>query len=148
MVEFMLDKIGMEFDGIVSGVTEWGIYVEIKENKVEGMVSTRDLTDDIYIFDEDSYSLVGKNRGRSFTLGDEVRIRVLRANLSRKQLDYELVGRNGEPLSFEPSAQPIESVGRFTSPRSSRSSGRRTGEKKSHGGGRKSSSKPKGRRSH
>lgn len=149
MVEFMLDKIGMEFDGIVSGVTEWGIYVEIKENKVEGMVSTRDLTDDIYIFDEDSYSLVGKNRGRLFTLGDEVRIRVLRANLSRKQLDYELVGRNGEPLSFEPSAmQPLESVGRFTSPRSSRSSGRRTGEKKSHGGGRKSSSKPKGRRSH
>lgn len=102
MVEFMIDKIGMEFDGIVSGVTEWGIYVEIKENKVEGMVSTRDLTDDSYMFDEDSYCLVGRSSGRTFTLGDEVRIKVLRANLSRKQLDYELIGIAGQEVNFEP----------------------------------------------
>ena len=102
MVEFMLDKIGMEFDGIVSGVTEWGIYVEVNDNKVEGMVSTRDLTDDFYVYDEESYSLIGRSTGRSFTLGDDVRIRVLRANLARKQLDYELIGKGGKPLVFAP----------------------------------------------
>jgi len=150
MVEFMMDKIGQEFDGIVSGITEWGIYVEIKENKVEGMVSTRDLTDDFYIFDEDTYSLVGKGNGRTFTLGDEVRIRVLRANLSRKQLDYELIGKGDEVLSFEPAApRPAGGGSRggngggFSSGRGSSARGR-SGEKKSERGGRRSSSKSKG----
>ena len=114
------------------------------------MVSTRDLTDDFYIFDEDTYSLVGKGNGRTFTLGDEVRIRVLRANLSRKQLDYELIGKGDEVLSFEPAApRPAGGGSRggngggFSSGRGSSSRGR-SSEKKSDRGGRRSSSKSKG----
>lgn len=91
MVEFMLDKVGQEFDGHISGITEWGIYVELEETKIEGMVALRDMTDDFYLFDEENYSVRGKDHGRTFTLGDEVRIRVLRADLHRKQLDFLLV---------------------------------------------------------
>lgn len=148
MVEFMVDKVGLEFDGIVSGVTDWGIYVEIKENKVEGMVSTRDLTDDSYIFDEDSYSLVGRNTGRRFTLGDEVRIRVLRTNLARKQLDYELIGVGGQEVSFEPAVNTgfsgKGSARTSREPHKNRSEGRKT-ERKS--GSRKSGEKKAGKKS-
>ncbi|WP_298062903.1 ribonuclease R [uncultured Rikenella sp.] len=92
MVEFMEDKLGQEFDGSISGVTDWGIYVELSENKIEGMVALRDMTDDYYAFDAENYAVVGHTTGRRFTLGDEVRIRVKRADLSRKQLDFEMVG--------------------------------------------------------
>ena len=92
MVEFMEDKVGREFDGSISGVTDWGIYVELTENKIEGMVALRDMTDDYYAFDAENYAVVGHTTGRRFTLGDEVRIRVKRADLSRKQLDFEMVG--------------------------------------------------------
>ncbi len=90
MVEFMLDKIGQEFDGVVSGVTEWGIYVELDDTHIEGMVSLRDMTDDIYIFDEDNYTVEGRITRRRFTLGDRVRISVARADLPRKQLDFTM----------------------------------------------------------
>lgn len=90
MVEFMLDKVDQEFDGHISGVTEWGIYVELDDTKIEGMVSVRELTDDYYVFDEESYALRGERTGRSFTLGDGVRIKVLRADLMHKQLDFAL----------------------------------------------------------
>ena len=90
MVEFMLDKIDQEFDGHISGVTEWGIYVELDDTKIEGMVSVRDLTDDYYVFDVESYALRGERTGRAFTLGDGVRIKVLRADLMHKQLDFAL----------------------------------------------------------
>lgn len=92
MVEFMADKIGQEFDGSISGVTDWGIYVELKENKIEGMAALRDMSDDYYAFDSESYSAIGHTNGRRFTLGDDVRIRIKRADLSRKQLDFEMVG--------------------------------------------------------
>ena len=92
MVEFMEDKVGREFDGSISGVTDWGIYVELTENKIEGMVALRDMTDDYYAFDAENYAVVGHTTGRRFTLGDEVRIRVKRADLIRKQLDFEMVG--------------------------------------------------------
>ncbi|WP_300726556.1 ribonuclease R [uncultured Rikenella sp.] len=92
MVEFMEDKVGREFDGSISGVTDWGIYVELAENKIEGMVALRDMSDDYYAFDAENYAVVGHTTGRRFTLGDEVRIRVKRADLSRKQLDFEMVG--------------------------------------------------------
>ncbi len=92
MVEFMEDKLGQEFDGSISGVTDWGIYVELTENKIEGMVALRDLADDYYAFDSENYAVVGHTSGRRFTLGDEVRIRIKRADLSRKQLDFEMVG--------------------------------------------------------
>ena len=90
-VEFMSERLGQEYDGVISGVTEWGIYVEINENKCEGMVPMRDLGDDYYEFDEKNYCLIGRRRHRKFSLGDPVKIKVARANLEKKQLDFTLV---------------------------------------------------------
>ncbi len=92
-VEFMMDKIGQEFSGVISGVTDWGIYVEL-ENKCEGMVSVSTLNDDFYIFDEKNYCLVGRHSHRIFQLGDVVKVEILRANLEKKQLDFQLVEEN------------------------------------------------------
>ena len=89
-VEFMKDKIGEEFEGIISGVTDWGLYVEISENKVEGMIPLRELDDDFYFFDEDEYCISGRSNGRVFRLGDDIKIQIARANLERKQLDFVL----------------------------------------------------------
>ena len=91
LVEFMMDKIGEEYEGHVSGITEWGMYVEIEPTKIEGMVSIRDLKSDFYEFDEARYRLVGKRRHKQFRLGDPVRIRVKSANLEQRLLDYELI---------------------------------------------------------
>ena len=90
-VEFMADKLGQEFDGIISGITEFGLYVELNESKCEGMVPLRDLDDDYYDFDERNYQLLGRRRHRRYTLGDPVRVKVARANLDKKQLDFALV---------------------------------------------------------
>jgi ribonuclease R len=90
-VEFMQDKVGKQFSGLVSGLTDWGIYVELVENKCEGMVSIKSIADDFYEFNEEEYMIVGKHSGKKFEIGDEVRIEVLNANLSRRQLDYKLV---------------------------------------------------------
>ncbi|MGD2034181.1 MAG: ribonuclease R [Bacteroidales bacterium] len=87
-VEFMQDKTGKEFEGIISGVTEYGIFVEIIENKCEGMIATRDMQDDFYEYDEDNYCLNGRHTGNKYQLGDPIKITVLRANLSKKQLDF------------------------------------------------------------
>ncbi len=89
-VEFMMDKVGKIFDGIISGVTEFGIFVEIIENKCEGLVATREMKDDFYEYDEDNYCLIGKRTGKRFQLGDAVKVEVLRANLVKKQLDFAL----------------------------------------------------------
>ena len=89
--EFMADRIGQEFDGVISGVTEFGIYVEDILTKCEGMVPLRDLSSDYYEFDEDNYRLVGRRTKRIYNLGDKVRFRVERANLERRQLDFSLV---------------------------------------------------------
>ena len=91
LVEYMQDKVGQEFDGHISGVTEWGLYVEIEPSKVEGMVSLREIRSDFYEFDEARYRLVGKRTHRIFRLGDKVRIRVKDANLEQRLLDYELI---------------------------------------------------------
>ncbi|MBR5724419.1 MAG: RNB domain-containing ribonuclease [Bacteroidales bacterium] len=91
LVEFMMDKIGEEYDGHVSGVTEWGMYVEIEPTKIEGMVSVRDIRSDFFEFDEPRYRLVGKRSHRQFRLGDAVRIRVKNANLEQRLLDFELI---------------------------------------------------------
>ena len=87
-VEFMKDRIGEVFDGIISGVTEWGIYVEIVENRCEGMVKVRDMRSDQFIFDEDNYRYIGKNSNRIFALGDPVKVIVKEADLVKKQLTY------------------------------------------------------------
>ncbi len=91
LVEFMQDKVGLEFDGHVSGITEWGMYVEIEPTKIEGMVSLREIRSDFFEFDEDHYRLVGKRTRKVIRLGDAVRIRVKDANLEQRLLDYELV---------------------------------------------------------
>ncbi len=91
LVEFMQDKIGQVFDGTVSGLTEWGMYVEIEPTKIEGMVSLREFTKDYLVFDEEKYFIVAKASGRKFTLGDKVKVRVLRANMEQKLIDYELI---------------------------------------------------------
>ena len=90
-VEFLSDKVGQVYDGVISGVTEWGIYVELNENKCEGMVAIRNLDDDYYEFDEKNYCLRGRLRNTVYSLGDAVTIRVVKASLERKQLDFELV---------------------------------------------------------
>lgn len=89
-VEFMADHIGETFDGVISGITEWGVYVELLENKCEGMIPIRDLDDDYYILDEKNYRLVGRIHQRKFQLGDPLTIQVARANLDKKQLDFVL----------------------------------------------------------
>lgn len=91
LCEYMLDKVGQIFPGTVSGLTDWGLYVEIEHDKVEGMVSLRDITDDYYEFDEESYVIVGKGKGRRFTIGDKVYVKVLRASVEQKLIDYALV---------------------------------------------------------
>lgn len=90
-VEFMTEHIDEEFDAVISGVTEWGIYAEIIENKCEGMIPLRTLEDDYYEYDEANYCLVGRRHHRKYTIGDPLRIRIVRANLERKQLDFEIV---------------------------------------------------------
>ena len=90
-VEFMSDKTGQVFEGVISGVTEWGIYVEIIENQCEGMIHIRELADDFYEYDEDNYCIKGRSTGKVYTLGDRVNIEVVKADLQKKQLDYRLV---------------------------------------------------------
>ncbi len=94
-VEFLSDKIGEVFEGVISGVTEWGIYVELVDCKCEGMISMRDLTDDFYDYDEDNYRLIGKRTGRQFQLGDGLKVEVARANLAKRQLDFVLAEESG-----------------------------------------------------
>ena len=90
MVEFMEDKIGNEYDAHISGIQSYGIYCEIDENHCEGMVPMRDLDDDYYDFDERNYCLVGRRHHHKYQLGDPVRIKVARANLEKRQLDFIL----------------------------------------------------------
>ncbi len=88
--EFLKDKIGQVFDGVVSGVTEWGIFVQIIENKCEGMIPLRGLIGDFYEYDEDNYCIRGKRTGKKYQMGDPVRIEVARVNMARKQIDMSL----------------------------------------------------------
>ncbi|MBP3269382.1 MAG: ribonuclease R [Bacteroidales bacterium] len=100
LIEYMIDKVGQEFDGVVSGLTEWGMYVEIKPEMIEGMVALREMRSDFFDFDEENYRIVGKRTKKVYRLGDQVRIRVKSANLEQRLLDYELVeATDGRPQS-------------------------------------------------
>ena len=88
-VEFMADKVGMQFEGLISGVSKWGIYVQIKENKIEGMIKLRDLDDDYYYLDEDNYQVLGHNKKKVYKLGNPITIRIKRADFLKKELDLE-----------------------------------------------------------
>ena len=103
-VEFMQDKLGKEYDGTISGITEWGLYVQIEPTKVEGMVALRDIKGDYFVFDEKRYCLRGKASRQVFTLGDKVRVKVERTNLEQKLLDYSLVWTPPQKRSAKGSA--------------------------------------------
>ena len=90
-VEFMSERVGQTYDGVISGVTEWGLYVELNENKCEGMIPMRDLDGDYYEFDEKNYCLRGRRKNHTYSLGDAITVKVARANLEKKQLDFALV---------------------------------------------------------
>lgn len=90
-VEYLNDHLGEVFTGVISGVTEWGLFVELDENKCEGLVPVRDLADDYYDLDERNYCLVGRRGNSRYRLGDNVTVQIARANLERKQLDFALV---------------------------------------------------------
>jgi len=96
MVEFMGDKVGEEFDAHISGIQSYGIYCEIDENHCEGMVPMRDLDDDYYDFDERNYCLVGRRHHQKYQLGDPIRIKVARANLEKRQLDFVIAEETGK----------------------------------------------------
>jgi len=89
-VEFMADKVGEEFEGLISGVSKWGIYVEIKENKCEGMVRLSDMDDDYYYLDEDNFRVIGQSTKKEYKLGDPVQIIIKKADFLRKELDFTL----------------------------------------------------------
>jgi ribonuclease R len=122
-VEFLHDKVGQEFDGIISGVTEWGFYVELTENKCEGLVRLRELDDDFYEFDETNLCVTGSRTGRRYSLGDAVRVTIARADLLRKQIDMRLVrGDHHQPLSGERS--PIAHHKAFKKPQYNKPKGK------------------------
>ncbi|NLU38214.1 MAG: ribonuclease R [Bacteroidales bacterium] len=107
-VEFMQDKVGQIYGGVISGVTDWGIYVELDENKCEGMVSIRDLTGDFYFFDEKNYCISGMHTNKCYQLGGEVKVKVVSANLEKKQIDFKLV-EDGVVIGNEaPVTKPAE----------------------------------------
>jgi len=90
--KYMRSKVGQEFEGLITGVTEWGIFVEIKENRCEGMVRLRDLPDDFYAFDEESMSVIGSSTGNTYTLGDSVMVKVVDVSVEKRQIDMALIG--------------------------------------------------------
>jgi exoribonuclease R len=90
-VLYMSQHIGKEFLGVISGVTQWGIFVEINENKCEGLVRLSEIDDDVYTFDEANYCIIGEYTGKIYQLGDTVMVRTKRADLNQKQLDFDLV---------------------------------------------------------
>ena len=90
-VEYMSERLGQVYDGVISGVTDWGIYVELNENKCEGMIPIRCLDDDYYEFDEKNYCIVGRHTGKRYQLGDELTVKIAKADLVKKQLDFVLV---------------------------------------------------------
>ncbi len=96
-VEYMRDRLGEVYEGVISGVTEWGVYVELDENMCEGLVPVRDLADDYYDYDEKNYCLIGRKTNKRYTLGDRVKVQVARADLDKKQLDFALLSDDGNP---------------------------------------------------
>ncbi len=99
--EYLADRLGQVYDGIISGVTEWGLYVELNENKCEGLVPIRDLADDYYVFDDRNYCLVGRKTHTRYTLGDRVKVQVARANIEKKMIDFALLDDTGRPIGVD-----------------------------------------------
>ncbi|REJ80990.1 MAG: ribonuclease R [Bacteroidetes bacterium] len=107
-VEFLQERLGEIYEGLISGVTEWGLYVEIVENKCEGMIRLRELDDDFYEFDDTNYCVIGARTGRVYTLGDNVEVQVVRCDLLRKQIDLKMIRKIGDVLPEKSSRKSIE----------------------------------------
>ncbi|HLO91864.1 MAG TPA: ribonuclease R [Lentimicrobium sp.] len=127
--EYLQDKIGQSFKGLISGVSKWGIYVELEGNKCEGMVSIRNMDDDFYYLDEDNYKVIGQHRGKEFRLGDPITIKVHSVDLQKKQMDFLIDGQEAPSDKFN---QAMD-FPTFSSRR-----GRKQDTKKDKGGKRKS----------
>ena len=95
-IKFMKDHENDHFLGVISGVTEWGIYVEIIDNKCEGMIRLKDLDDDHYVFDQDEYAVIGERTKKVYQLGDEVYVKVKNADLVKRHLDFIMLGSKDE----------------------------------------------------
>jgi ribonuclease R len=143
-VQFLQDKIGQDFDGIVSGVTEFGFFVELEGNKCEGMVHVRNLHDDRYVFEPERYCMRGMRTGKIISLGDKVRVKIKSADLIKKQIDFELAGEiiSGDKGQVEGGKRNNPYAGKF-SETSGKSDWDFTGKKKSGGGGKKDGDKNK-----
>jgi len=89
--KFLQDKVGGIFEGVISGVTEWGIYVELEKNKCEGLVRISSIKGDFYIFDKNTYSIIGRSTKNKYQLGDTIKIKIKNTDLERKQIDFILV---------------------------------------------------------
>jgi ribonuclease R len=96
-VEFMASAEKKAYDGLISGVTEWGIYVEIVETKCEGMIRLSDMTDDFYEFDEKNYRLIGRKNKKVFTLGDKIDVRVKKTDIDKRLIDLTFADAEEEP---------------------------------------------------
>lgn len=105
-VEYLGERLGEVYDGVISGVTEWGLYVELDENKCEGLVPVRDLEDDYYEFDEKNYCLIGRRKKGRYQLGDKVTIQIARADLVKKQLDFALIDENNPAGTHKIDSKP------------------------------------------
>ena len=116
-VEYMQSHLGETFSGIISGVTEWGLYVELNDNLCEGLVPMRDLADDYYDFDEKNHCLVGRRHNNRYRLGDNVDIKVARADLEKKQLDFVLVDDKGRVIGSELKKDKESNQGHKKSPK-------------------------------
>ena len=124
-VEYMGERLGGVFTGVVSGVTEWGIYVELDETHCEGLVSIHSLDNDFYEFDERNYCIVGRRRHQKYQLGDKVTIQVARADLVKKQLDYVIVDEDNKPFSHRIDKAPITHEALTSSDRESKAERKR-----------------------
>ncbi|MEG2945560.1 MAG: RNB domain-containing ribonuclease, partial [Bacteroidales bacterium] len=145
-VEFLSERLGQVYDGVISGVTEWGLYVEINENKCEGMVPIRDLDDDYYVFDDKNYCLLGKRNGGIYRLGDPIKIQVARTNMERKIIDFALVKEDKDGNLIMPTIKPRPTAHPSLPPQGGGDRDRKGNKSKSKGKGRpKDKNKGKGK---
>lgn len=119
-VEYMTDHLGEVFKGVISGVTEWGLYVELDDNKCEGLVPMRDLADDYYDFDPKNYCLTGRRNNNRYRLGDAIEVQVARTDLLRRQLDFVIVDKNNPPRTLDSLSEKPAPKGKAAAARDSK----------------------------
>ncbi len=148
-VEYLSDKIGEIFVGKISGVSKWGIYVEIEENKCEGMIPLTSLDDDYYYLDEDNYQVIGRRYRKQYKLGDIITIKVARIDLAKKQIDFEYVGQNGND-NIKNTFSKTKSIDKKSGAKNMRPSrqkrGRQSEQKKENGNNEENRKSTRGRR--